>query len=325
MRAPTKLHTNEFTKLLAQGQPSLGLFSDEGGQFLGGHAMNNENRQKTLAAFNNLWQGNPIRRTRSGDGHSTLYGRRLAVHLMVQPSVARIFMADPLAVDTGFLPRFLIYEPKSTIGSRLQAKTRHDDMELEAFSSRMRSILEMEMPMDAETRELQPRVLELAADARIFVATFSDAVEEAQGAGGSLAHITGTASKVAEQACRIAGVLTLYQDINATEVQMAEMESGVALAKFYLSEASRLASAAVVSSEIDNAERLRRWLLERWVEPEVLVRDVVQLGPNALRETPKARAALGILEKHGWLVVLEAGTVVRGAARKEAWRVVRGG
>ena len=105
---------------------------------------------------------------------------------------------------------------------------------------------------------------------------------------------------------------------------MAEMESGVALAKFYLSEASRLASAAVVSFEIDNAEKLRRWLLERWAETEVLVRDVVQLGPNDLRETPKARAALGILEKHGWLVALEAGTVVRGAARKEASRVVRG-
>ena len=314
-----------LTKLLATGQPSLGLFSDEGGQFLGGHAMNNENRQKTLAAFNDLWQGNPIRRTRSGDGHSTLYGRRLAVHLMVQPSVARIFMADPLAVDTGFLPRFLICEPQSTIGSRLQAKIRHDDMELEAFSSRMRRILEMEMPMDAETRELQPRVLGLASDARELVAAFSDAVEQVQGAGGSLAHITGTASKIAEQACRIAGVLTLWQDISAYEVKMAEMEFGVALAKFYLSEASRLASAAIVSNEIDNAEKLRRWLLERWAEPEVLVRDVVQLGPNPLRETPKARAALGILEKHGWLVGLEGGAVVRGAARKEAWRIVRRG
>ena len=49
-----------LTKLFAHGNPSLGLFSDEGGQFLGGHAMNSENRQKTLAAFNDLWQGNPI-------------------------------------------------------------------------------------------------------------------------------------------------------------------------------------------------------------------------------------------------------------------------
>ncbi|MEI4261443.1 hypothetical protein [Roseovarius sp. D0-M9] len=56
-----------------------------------------------------------------------------------------------------------------------------------------------------------------------------------------------------------------------------------------------------------------------------MTRDVVQMGPNALRETPKARAALGILEKHGWLARLDEGAIVRGAARAEAWRIVRGG
>jgi len=76
--------------------------------------------------------------------------------------------------------------------------------------------------------------------------------------------------------------------------------------------------------EIDRAETLRRWLMDGWQEGEVLAREVVQKGPNALRETPKARAALGILEKHGWLVPLDAGTVVRGAPRKEAWAIVKG-
>jgi hypothetical protein len=56
--------------------------------------MNADNRQKTLAALNDLWQGNPIRRTRAGEGHATLHGRRLAMHLMVQPDVARAFMSD---------------------------------------------------------------------------------------------------------------------------------------------------------------------------------------------------------------------------------------
>jgi hypothetical protein len=102
------------------------------------------------------------------------------------------------------------------------------------------------------------------------------------------------------------------------------MADAINLAQFYLSEASRLASAALVSAEIDRAEALRRWLLQRWQEPDVLVRDVVRLGPNPLRESPKAQAALGILERHGWLVLLDPGTVVRGAARKEAWRIVRG-
>ena len=102
------------------------------------------------------------------------------------------------------------------------------------------------------------------------------------------------------------------------------MTDAIDLAQFYLSEASRLASAALISAEIDRAETLRKWLLENWPEPEVMVRDVVRLGPNPLRESPKARAALGILEKYGWLIPLEPGSVVRCAARTEAWAIVKG-
>ena len=313
-----------LTKLFATGQPSLGLFSDEGGQFLGGHAMNSDNRQKTLAALNDLWQGNPIRRTRSGDGHATLYGRRLAVHLMVQPGVARGFMADPMAADTGFLPRFLMCEPPSAIGTRMQANAKNDDAALASFGNRLRDILETPLPMDPETRELQPRILDLSPGARALLVGLSDALEVAQAPGGDLAHISGTASKVAEQAARIAGVLTLWRDLHAQDVQPGDMADAIALAQYYLSEASRLSNAATVSAEINRAETLRRWLLEGWAEADVQTRDVVRLGPNPLRESPKARAALGILEQHGWLVRHEAGTILRGAARKEAWRIVRG-
>ena len=96
------------------------------------------------------------------------------------------------------------------------------------------------------------------------------------------------------------------------------------MAKFYLAEASRLASVATISAEIDKAEALRKWLLESWAHDEIMVRDVVRLGPNPLRESPKARTALNILEKHGWLVRMDACAVVRGKVRTEAWRIVRG-
>lgn len=314
-----------LTRLFAMGQPSLGLFSDEGGQFLGGHAMSADHRQKTLAAFNDLWQGEPIRRTRSGDGHATLYGKRLAIHLMVQPVVARGFMADPLASDTGFLPRFLICEPPSTIGTRLHANARDGRPDLAAFNRRLAEILERPMPMDPETRELDTRTLQLTPEARALLIRFSDAIEAAQAPGGDLASVTGFASKAAEHAARIAGVLTLWRDLEAEAVTARDMADGIGLAQFYLSEAKRLSEAATVSAEIDAAEALRRWLLESWAEPEVTVRDVVQFGPGKLRESPKARKALTLLEGHGWLIALEPGTEVRGAARKEAWRIVRGG
>ncbi|MFD0978209.1 YfjI family protein [Tropicimonas aquimaris] len=314
-----------LTRLFATGQPSLGIFSDEGGQFLGGHAMNSDNRQKTLAALNNLWQGNPIQRTRAGDGHATLYGRRLAVHLMAQPSVARAFMADRMAADTGFLPRFLICEPPSAIGTRFYANAQSDNGALGAFGRRLRAVLDMPLPMDEETRELSPRTLPLAPEARELLVRFSDAIEKEQAANGELAHVTGYASKSAEQAARIAGVLALWRDLEAPAISAQEMGDGIALAQFYLGEAVRLADAATVSHEIDRAEALRKWLLESWPHPEIMVRDVVRRGPNALRESPKARAALGILQRHGWLALLERGSVVRDAARAEAWRIVKGG
>lgn len=313
-----------LTRKFWEGMPSLGIFSDEGGQFLGGFAMSKDNRQKTLAALNDLWQGNPIRRTRAGEGSFTLYGRRLAVHLMVQPGVAQAFMADPMAGDTGFLPRFLICEPPSTIGTRLQSGIRQNGQAIDAFAERLRAILDRPMPMDAETRELQPRVLALHPKAHNLLAAYSDHVEARQAPGQDLAHVRGYASKAAEQAARIAGTLTAWADLDAPEVAPECMADAITLADFYLSEAARLADAATVSAEIEKAEALRKWLLTSWEHPEILPSEIVRhVSVRALRESPAAKSAIALLAKHGWLAALPEGQIIRGAMRKEAWLIVR--
>ncbi|MCL5779306.1 hypothetical protein M1105_20365 [Limibaculum sp. FT325] len=102
------------------------------------------------------------------------------------------------------------------------------------------------------------------------------------------------------------------------------MAQGAQLAQFYLGEAVRLSDASTVSAEIGRAEALRRWLIEQWSEQDIIPREIQQFGPNALRESPKVRAAIGILVDHGWLVPLPEGTVIRGAPRKLAYRIVRG-
>lgn len=314
-----------LTKLFEVAQPSLGLFSDEGGQFLGGHAMGRDHRQKTLAAFNDLWQGNPIRRTRSGDGHRTLYGRRLAMHLMVQPSVAEAFMADPMTADTGFLPRFLICRPPSNIGKRMHSGARHDEAPLRELADRVRRALQTPMPMDADTRALKPRSLGMTAEARALLVEYADAVEAAQRQGEPYAQITGAASKSAEQAARIAGVLTLWESLSAERIEVQIMANAIALARYYLDEAARLAEAAIIPPEIQRAETLRIWLLERWAHPEVTKRDMMRQGPNALRDAKTLGSAVNTLQQYGWLKPLEPGTVVRGSKRQEAWRIVRPG
>lgn len=313
-----------LVRKFAEGQPSLGLFSDEGGQFLGGHAMGKDNKMKTLAAFNDLWQGNPIQRTRAGDGSLVLYGRRLAIHLMAQPAVLREFMADPLTADTGFLPRFLICEPTSTIGTRLHSKTRTDPKALGGFSDRLREILHTPLPMDEKTRALTPRILPLSDQAREVLIQFSDKVEIAMQDGKAYAHVTGYASKAAEQAARIAAVLTLWDNLEAKDVSSSTMAQAVDLAEFYLGEALRLSDASNLSAETSKAERLRVWLLGKWAHSEIVPSEIVQYGPNILRELKVAKAAIKTLVDAGWLVALDAGTEVRGKVRKEAYRIVKG-
>lgn len=312
-----------LTRLFAEGQPSLGLFSDEGGQFLGGFAMSKDNRQKTLAALNDLWQANPIKRTRQMETTTTLYGRRLSLHLMAQPVVAYEFLGDPLAGDTGFLPRCLICEPPSTIGTRFYREPPADNSALEAFAERLTDILNTGMAMDPETRALKPRPLYLSVEARVRLEAYHNETEHAQAPGGDLELVRGHASKTAEQAARIAGVLTLWQDMSLVEVSAQGMDCGIALARYYLSEAKRLAGAARVSEEVAKAEALRKWMLSpSWGKPWIATRELMNRGPSRLRERPEARKAIAMLVDSGWLVPLAAGTVIDGKARKEAWRIV---
>ena len=67
---------------------ALGIFSAEGGQFLGGHGFSDEAKLRTAASLSQLWDGDGLRRLRAGDGLIDLHGRRLATHLMIQPEAA---------------------------------------------------------------------------------------------------------------------------------------------------------------------------------------------------------------------------------------------
>lgn len=252
-----------LVKLFGIGRPALGLFSDEAGGFIGGHAMNSDNRLKTMAGLSRLWNGEPIDRTRAGDGATTYRGRRLAAHLMVQPIAARPLLADPQASGQGFLARFLITEPPSHIGTRLRRG--HDpasEMAVADFGARLASVLETPMPTTANPQELAPLRLPLSLGAKELLWRFHDAVERAQAAGGPMEQVRAYASKAVEQAARISGVLTLWADLDAPEVTPQAMGCGVALAQYYLGEARRLAVAGAISAETERAEVLRKWLLD---------------------------------------------------------------
>jgi hypothetical protein len=109
-------------KYLAIGQPSMGLFSDEGGMFVGGIGMSKENALKSAAGFSHLWDGSPVKRLRSLDGATVLYGRRVSLHLMLQPEAATNWLSDPTLRDQGLFSRLLIAAPPSLAGTPILSR-----------------------------------------------------------------------------------------------------------------------------------------------------------------------------------------------------------
>ncbi len=101
-------------KHLADGRPSAGVFTAEGGLLVGGAAFNEDTRMRTAALLNTLWDGEPIRRQRIGTGRDFLPGRRCSMHVMLQPVVADGLFGDPMLDGIGMLARVLVVAPEST-------------------------------------------------------------------------------------------------------------------------------------------------------------------------------------------------------------------
>lgn len=299
--------------------PSAGLLSDEGGSFIGGYAMKPGQAQQTFATFNSLWDGKRIRLARAKE-EKVLQGRRLAMHLMVQPAVAGKLLGDPLAEGIGFLPRCLIVEPESTIGTRSIVSFPESQPAAARWRERLAELLSKELPIrDPETFELTPRRLPLSAEAREALVVAADEIERAQARGGKLESVQAFASKTAENACRIAGVLAMWRDPEASEVGAEDMESGLGLASYYLDEAQRLLGRSAVDADLRMADELRIWLQSR-PSKTFITADVQQLAPRReMRKRPAADRLLSILEEHGWVRRLPAGALVDGIPRKTAW------
>lgn len=119
-----------------------------------------EQALKSAAAFSELWDGLAIKRVRALDGVSVLYGRRLAIHLLVQPDAAAKFLADPVLRDQGLLSRILVAAPDSIAGSRLyRDATQEDESAIRRLGARLLSIAEHAWPLKDGRNELEPRPL----------------------------------------------------------------------------------------------------------------------------------------------------------------------
>jgi hypothetical protein len=287
-------------KSFKNGRPSQGLFTAEGATFFGGHGMSKDNVMKTIAGLSVCWDGGAIRRTRGGEGESfTLYDRRLSAHIMIQPAVAGELLSNPLLKEQGFIPRFLVNKPVSLAGSRLYNHKSPDDYpQLVTYNDRILSLLRQPLSTD-EHGGLVFNTLLIADDAKEAWIKFYNEVERRLSPDGELAIIKESASKIAEQAIRIAGVLCAVE--GAEKISIDHMSSAIELADYFLTEQLRLAQTASV-----DLKQIKAGNLDEWIRGKKGGRITIdELTKNAPRPTgarsgvKQARALMKILVEHG--------------------------
>jgi hypothetical protein len=310
---------------LEKSRPWAGIFSAEGGGFIGGHAMNDDNRMRMGAMLNAAWDGEPIRRARVLTGYSFLPGRRISCHLMMQGAVAGKLLGDPMLADMGLLARCLTVQPESTIGGRVfQEPDRRAQVLLGDYTHRLSSMLQSAPKTRAgDDRALDPPEIECDPEARALWIAFHDEIEAEIADGNPLAPIRAFAAKLGEHAARLAGVLTIYEarDLKPASIGGSAMANGITLARHYASEALRLHGVASVAPDRLLAARLLEWW-KGLPDRRLHLAAIYQRGPYAIRDPDTARRITGILETEGHIARLPPGTSVEGAARRDAWELV---
>lgn len=290
-------------KLFRDGQPSLGILTSEGGQFVGGHGMLSENMLRMLCGLSSLWDGGVLDRVRASEDASCIYGRRLAIHLMLQPSVAEILLSNPIVKGQGFLSRCLTVAPETMAGKR------HCDInpdpsllvEIEKYSRRMLEIMRLPTTtLPGTQNELNPRCMRLTPNQKEVWRDYQHLREDSRGSEGYYDRIPEFAAKIPSHILRLAGILTLVDDPTADLIHDAALAGAIKLGEFYLEEALRLEMLRTGDPQILHAEQLYAWLKKKNLD-EFEVRYVQRHCPRHLRNGKILKSALNLLKEHGCL------------------------
>ncbi|MBK3445951.1 DUF3987 domain-containing protein [Pseudomonas sp. PA-7-1E] len=303
--APRLITTDPTIEALIKGLchdlPSMGLFCDEGGQFLGSSTMSRDNRLKAVTTLSSLWDGSPIDRARSMAGESLrAYDRRLSLHLMLQPYLAMQLLSDPLLQGQGILGRCLMTWPTSLAGQRsYQAVDLSKDAALKRYHHRLSALFYQPWSVSADGA-LQLSKLSLSPLARRRWIDLHDAIEAQLGEFGELASVRPSGSKAADNLLRIAGVLAVVEESSVVEVDHIQRAS--ALVGYYLTEIQRLTEQEPVCRVKEEADRLLRWLqVKGW--KRFSIRELNRNGPRFARKSSRHASRLLVeLLDHHWLI-----------------------
>ena len=313
------LNMEGLFRLLKERTPSHGIMGAEGGILFGGMAFQQENRQRTQGMLCAAWSKGELDKGRMGEGLSKLWNRRVCMDILLQPNVADALFADQSMVTQGFLPRFLITWPE-VVGRDLPGIDISSLPEMQSYYRVCKALMNRKPPeLDTPGAELVLDDLNLSGDAYGMYRDFYRSLEASIVPGGKYEHVRAYARRGAEQAMRIAGVLTAAWTPECGEVSSEAMNAGVRIASWHLDEILRISLSEAEPPKIKAADSLMLWAATRGID-RISIRQVQQFGPNLIRTKATAEEAIQTLLEHGWLKPAGRGEVWMGDGKTVAAR-----
>jgi hypothetical protein len=303
-------------KAIGSGAGFLGWFTDEAASFWGGHSMSKEKQAQTCGILSKFWDGAFFIRprvTQAGDGY--VPPTPTTVNLMFQPILIPDTYGNEFLISQGLLARMLPAWPESHMGRRIHKPSDASDRAVvEEFQTVSAAALNHTLTDRTE------RLLTLSTDARAVCIRFHDQIEAQLGPGGSFSDISGFASKAPEHACRLAALMTLFEDRDATNITQETMTNACKLVEYHLEQYKHLCAAGKNAASVAHAQTLLDWLQKNVAPGSAFATDrILQTGPVGTRNAKTLDEALAILVQYGWVVKLPDGTVVNGKSRRKAF------
>jgi putative DNA primase/helicase len=272
----------ELAFSLSQHWPVGGILSSEAGLVFGGHSMNHDTAMRTFSLFNILWDGAKFQVDRRTSESFSIECARLTIVLQVQEATLREFIrkTGSLARGTGFFARFLICWPESTQGYRFFSEPPKIMYAVNRFNDRLYSILKQGQTID-ERGTLAPHILSLSLEAKQSWIAFHDEIERQLVSGGQYQNIRDVASKIADNAARLAGLFHVFEGVPGP-ISLQALNASKLVLKWHLDESNRFFSELSLPQELSDAVRLERWMIEiclRHKTTFIRKNDMRQRGP----------------------------------------------
>ena len=274
--------------------------TDEAGQFFNGHTMTGDTAGSALSAITKLYSDGEVSRLRSQKSayatpRTDAHDVRMTLLLQGQRVVLEKALTDPLMNGQGFLARALIACPEDLRGQRTwddqqrRNDSPYDNPDLVAYWSRCHSLLDpipTNLPNDS-TGTPQRIKIQWTEGAEQTFYKHMQAIENRQAQGQALEYLKAYASRMAENASRIASLMAFFEARGSITID--DITRAFMLVEYSTAERLRYLDATPTGDQNDS-EKLSCWLVNKAKDkhPHKLNRTyIANNAPNPMRKSTK--------------------------------------